>query len=338
MLKKSSILLSMTLASILTATAAGTAGAASSADIHPNSSGHVKNSTSASVKIIPSSSTIHQTTNKSTQKELNENKQFVLSMFKDIFNDHKFDLASKYIAENYIQHNPLAADGRQSFVDFFTPFVQQNPAYRVEVKRIIAQGDLVMVHSLAKTNKDDRGMAVVDIFRLKRVNGKPMIAEHWDVGQPIPEKSANKNTMFPFAGTPTQVQSVSPKQLQANIKFVTTFYNDFFNKKDGSALLRDVDKNYIQHNPTVGTGRKPLESFIPMLKQSPDSQNKIVRVIAEGDIVALHVHSKMNKNDRGSAVVDMFRVKKINGKLQIVEHWDVIQQVPAQSANNNTMF
>ncbi len=54
----------------------------------------------------------------------------------------------------------------------------------------------------------------------------------------------------------------------------------------------------------------------------------------EGDLVYLHVHSTNGTNDRGQAVVDIFKVEK--GK--IVEHWDVIQDVPEQAANENTMF
>ncbi|MEW4371528.1 nuclear transport factor 2 family protein [Paenibacillus kandeliae] len=322
--RKTSVLLSMSLASVLTLSTVGTAGAAA---VDSTSCQSVN---SVSVKTKTATSTAPQTQQQKAQKQLTQNKQLVLNMFKTIFTEHKLDQASRYIATDYIQHNPLAANGRQAFVDFFQPFVKQNPDYNVEVKRIIAQGDLVLVHSLAKTTKSDRGMAVVDIFRVK--NNK--VVEHWDVGQSVPEKSANDNTMFPLAGTPVQVKATSTKQVAANVKLVTTFYNDFFNKRDIHALTKYVAEDYIQHNPTVPTGRKPLESFIPILKQNPDNQAKIVRVIAEGDIVALHVHSTANKQDRGSAVIDIFRVA--NGK--IVEHWDVVQQVPEQSANNNTMF
>ncbi|SKW40691.1 Uncharacterised protein [Mycobacteroides abscessus subsp. massiliense] len=60
----------------------------------------------------------------------------------------------------------------------------------------------------------------------------------------------------------------------------------------------------------------------------------MVRSAVDGDLVYLHVHSTNDPQDRGQAVVDIFRVD--GGK--IVEHWDVIQDVPAESANGNTMF
>jgi predicted SnoaL-like aldol condensation-catalyzing enzyme len=63
---------------------------------------------------------------------------------------------------------------------------------RFDFKRLVAEGDLVAVHSHLVRKPGDRGMAVMDIFRLE--NGK--IAEHWNVLQEIPESPANNNTMF----------------------------------------------------------------------------------------------------------------------------------------------
>jgi predicted SnoaL-like aldol condensation-catalyzing enzyme len=61
-----------------------------------------------------------------------------------------------------------------------------------DIKRAIAEGDLVVTHSLLKTSLEDRGSAVADIFRLE--DGK--VVEHWDVVQPVPESAANDHPMF----------------------------------------------------------------------------------------------------------------------------------------------
>ncbi len=136
--KKSYALLSMTLASALALSTAGVAGAAASeCGTSTVSSASVKAKTAKATTAAPSS---QQSSEKANQKKLAQNKQFVLNMFKDIFTDHKLNTASKYIADDYIQHNPLAGNGRQAFVDFFTPFVKQNPQYNVEVKTYYRSG------------------------------------------------------------------------------------------------------------------------------------------------------------------------------------------------------
>ena len=113
--------------------------------------------------------------------------------YESVFARHQAkEAAEKYLTPTYIQHNPNVATGRQPFIDFFVPFFAKNPEARSEIKRVVAEGDLVVLHVHSKLNKDDRGRAVVDIFRVD--NGK--IAEHWDVMQAIPEKSSNDNTMF----------------------------------------------------------------------------------------------------------------------------------------------
>ncbi len=69
---------------------------------------------------------------------------------------------------------------------------QKYPSFRLELKRILAEGDLVVTHSHLIREPGDRGMAIVDIYRID--NGQ--IVEHWDVVQEVPETSANNNTMF----------------------------------------------------------------------------------------------------------------------------------------------
>ncbi|WP_321396892.1 nuclear transport factor 2 family protein [Emcibacter sp.] len=97
-----------------------------------------------------------------------------------------------WVREDYIQHNPVAPDGRQAAIDALGGWLETQPGFTYDVKRIIADGDLVAVHMHARPTPEDRGFAVVDIFRVEGCK----IAEHWDVLQPVPETSANDNTMF----------------------------------------------------------------------------------------------------------------------------------------------
>lgn len=72
-----------------------------------------------------------------------------------------------------------------------------------------------------------------------------------------------------------------------------------------------------------------------MVKQFPQARSHIKRAIAEGDLVVLRIHSQPTPDSLGSAVVDIFRFDE-NGK--IVEHWDVLQDVPAKTASGRSMF
>jgi predicted SnoaL-like aldol condensation-catalyzing enzyme len=121
------------------------------------------------------------------------NKTIVAEMFQKMFVENKVDeYADTYFAPNFIEHDPAAGDGTKALKAFFKDFYANNPKSITSVKRMIADGDLVLVHFHAQNGAQDRGVAGVDIFRL--ADGK--IVEHWDVIQPVPEKSANDNTMF----------------------------------------------------------------------------------------------------------------------------------------------
>jgi predicted SnoaL-like aldol condensation-catalyzing enzyme len=123
--------------------------------------------------------------------------------------------------------------------------------------------------------------------------------------------------------------------LEANKKIVVDFYNKGLNDKDFDAAAKYFGPRYTQHNPGGADGPQGFKNLVTFLKEKfPNSHSEIKRVIAEGDLVVLHVHSVRAPGERGRAIVDIFKVE--NGK--IVEHWDVVQDVPEKSANTNTMF
>ncbi len=121
-----------------------------------------------------------------------QNKELVRKFYDLAFNQHQPKKAAlAFLAEEYIQHNPHVATGRKGFIDAFSDSKEKDESKAVFI-RFIAEGDLVVLHSHKIEKPGDRGVAGVDIFRVK--DGK--ITEHWDVNQRIPEESKNTNTMF----------------------------------------------------------------------------------------------------------------------------------------------
>jgi predicted SnoaL-like aldol condensation-catalyzing enzyme len=118
-----------------------------------------------------------------------QNKQIVIDYTTEVLGNKNIAVVDKYIADNYIQHDPFVADGKQALKEMLSASTSGLPKSKFEYARIAADDDLVFLHFKVPFN--GKQYAWVDIFRLK--NGK--IAEHWDVMQEITVSSFHKNSM-----------------------------------------------------------------------------------------------------------------------------------------------
>jgi predicted SnoaL-like aldol condensation-catalyzing enzyme len=122
----------------------------------------------------------------------------------------------------------------------------------------------------------------------------------------------------------------------AKIQVVKDFYDAAINQKDFDKASAFLGATYIQHNPTAADGPEGLKGFLTFLKTSfPQAHSEIKHAYADGNFVVLHVHSLREPNTLGRAIVDIFRLDENN---KIVEHWDVVQDIPKEPKNTNTMF
>ncbi|MEV4073716.1 ester cyclase [Nonomuraea fuscirosea] len=121
----------------------------------------------------------------------------------------------------------------------------------------------------------------------------------------------------------------------SNKQTVLDFYEAAFNEKDFDTVAELVGDDYTQHNPQIADGPDGLQARLRHLKETfPALRVEVRRLLAEDDYVVGHVYAVREPGQRGTAIMDIFRLE--DGKL--IEHWDVMQEIPAEALNPNGMF
>jgi predicted SnoaL-like aldol condensation-catalyzing enzyme len=225
--------------------------------------------------------------------------------------------------DKYIQHNLAVGDGLAGFAEVMKQLPEGSA--KAKVVRAFQDGDYVFTH----TEYDFFGPKVgFDIFRFEK--GK--IVEHWDNLQELVKKTASGRSQ-----TDGPTEAVDLDKTEANKLLIKGFVNDVLMGENPNKITEYIStKNYLQHNPAVADGLPALGAAIEGMAKAGTpmvySQNHML--LAQGNFVLTASEGQFLGNH--VAFYDLFRIE--DGL--IVEHWDVIQEIPSKKdwKNNNGKF
>ncbi|MFI7122047.1 nuclear transport factor 2 family protein [Amycolatopsis sp. NPDC049868] len=262
------------------------------------------------------------------------NKMVALTLYRAL-NEGNLSFVHKAMRPDLIQHNPEMRNGSRAFRDHQADLRAKFPQLRYNIKRVVAEGDLVAVHGNFVPRPGDLGLAQMDLFRFR--HGR--IAEQWAVSQEVLQPSNVGNDMFSTLTSP-KVSWPTPLSTAARSKHAALgLFSEAINQRSDTLRTQALDRyigdnTYVQHWPGVPNGAAALQQFMQdMYAVYPGYRADVKLAVAEGDLVFLFSHLLDFPDSRGSVSGDFFRVR--HGKL--LEHWSTVQSIPENSANQHTM-
>lgn len=255
-----------------------------------------------------------------------QNKSIVQSAVTAIFKDFNAADVEKLLHPDYIQHNPGVPTGRDTILGFL-PALKAS-GLTVETHRVIAEGDFVVMHN-TYANATLFGapkMVGFDVFRV--ANGQ--VVEHWDNLAPIaaPNPSGRSQTDGPTA-------IVDKAKTADNKALVSSFIESVLIGGNFDQLPNFISTTtYHQHNTAIADGLDGLGKAVAAMAQQGITMkyDTLHLVVAEGNFV--FTMSEGTFGSKPTSYYDLFRVE--GGK--IVEHWDIIAEIPTEMAHKNGKF
>lgn len=222
-----------------------------------------------------------------------------------------------YFADPYIQHNPVAGSGLEA-LGGLVAYAKDGPGFGLKTARVIGEGDFVVMHNIWE-GFGHAPMVAFDVFRFNK-DGK--IVEHWDNLQPLADapnpsgrtQTDGETTITDLEKTDENKALIEDFIARVLIKGEQVEFTDYINPE-----------MYLQHNTQAGDGLDGLGAFLGYLAENDIDfyYTDLAMVIAEGNFVFAAAEGVFG--DQPTAYFDLFRLE--DGR--IVEHWDVIADMPS---------
>ena len=229
---------------------------------------------------------------------------------------------------DYIQHNPFVPTGLELFIGLLP--VLKEAGTTAENVRMFEDGNYVFMHNIWR-NAAPFGAEEMVAFDIIRVDENGKVAEHWDAMTVLVSETASGRTQ---TDGPTEVTDLD--KTQANKALAVALIEDVLMGKNPAKITEYISaESYAQHNPMIADGLSGIVAAVEALTAANNmfQYTEIHAVLGEGNFVL--TVSEGQWSGKTHAFYDLFRMD--SGK--IVEHWDVIQPVPAEGlANTNGMF
>lgn len=260
----------------------------------------------------------------SKEVDENNNKVKAIAVLKSLESGDPTAIQSYINPKKYIQHNLGFASGRETILGALSQF--KASGNKVNIKRVIADGDLVAIHTDYGSGANAR--AGFDVFRFE--NGQ--IVEHWDNLQSAPAKTVSGRTM---TDGPIQVTDLANTEYNKNVVRHMVEAVLIGKQLDKSSDYVSTE-NYYQHNPNMGDNLSGFALALEkMAKQDMAMEyTKLHKIIGEGNFVLTMSEGKLGS--KPVAFYDLFRLEN----YKIVEHWDTVEEIPAKAQwkNENGKF